>query len=62
MIRNINRLFVQSSKVGENDPAINYFDQDLDALIDNKPFFEDKMRLKNISKCHETMTLKQESH
>ena len=46
MIRNINRLFVQLSKVGENDPTRNYFDQDLDALIDNKSFFKDFIKNK----------------
>ena len=46
-IRNINRLFVPSFKIGDNDPARNSFDacymslvqiKDFNALIDNKPF------------------------
>ena len=53
--RNINRLFVQSLEAGENDPTSNSFDKhyrlllklkDLNALIDNKPFFEEPIRNK----------------
>ena len=32
MFRNINRLFVQSFKVGENDPTRNYFFKALHTL------------------------------
>ena len=47
--RNINRLFAQSLKVGNNDPRRNSFVKyyipleeikDFNALIENKPFFE----------------------
>ena len=46
--RNINRLFVHSFQAGENNPARKYFTKhyvtliemkDFNALIDNKPFF-----------------------
>ena len=46
---NIDRLFVQSFKVGHNDPTKNYFDKYylplveikyFNALLDNKRFFD----------------------
>ena len=72
--RNINRLFVLSFKNGDDDPARNSFDKyymslvpikDFDALIDNKLFFDQPIKLnkkliKNLSKCQETMIIKQE--
>ena len=56
--RNINRLFVQSFKVGENDPTRNYFfkyyiplvwSKDFNALIDNKPYFGQRVKNKQES-------------
>ena len=51
--RNINRLFVLSFKNGNNNPTKNSFDKyymplveikDFDALIDNKPFFDQPVK------------------
>ena len=51
--RNINRLFVLSLKNGNDDPTRNYFDEDyvplveikdFNALIDNKPFFDQPVK------------------
>ena len=53
--RNINRLFVLSFKNDNDDPTRNYFDdyymvlveiQDFNALIDNKPFFDQPVKNK----------------
>ena len=53
LFTNINRLFVQSFKVGNNDPTRNYFAKyymslveikDFNVLIDNKPFFEQHIK------------------
>ena len=53
--RNINRLFVFSFRNGNNDPTRDYFDKyyisliettDFDALIDNKPFFDQPVKNK----------------
>ena len=74
--RNINGLFFQFFKVGNNDPTRNCFINDymplveitdFNALIDNKLFFKqpiktNKKRMKSFSKCHETMTLQQETY
>ena len=63
-----------SFKNGDDDPTRNFFDkyyislveiQDLNALIDNKPFFDktvkaNKKRLKNLSKCKEIMMVQQD--
>ena len=52
---NINRLFVLSFKNGNNDPTRDYFDKyymplleikDFNALIDNKPFFDQPVKNK----------------
>ena len=58
--RNINRVFVQSFKAGENDPTRNSFDKYYmtlveikysNALIDNKQFFDQPIKKKiNIRK------------
>ena len=72
--RNINRLFVLSFKNGNNDPARYSFDKyyvllvetkDFNALIDNKPFFDQPVNnkhetYKSLSKCQEMMTIQQE--
>ena len=51
--RNINKLFVQSFKTGENNRTRSYFVKyymplveikDFNALIDNKPFFDQPMK------------------
>ena len=51
--RNINRFFVLSFKNGNDDPTRNYFDEiymplikvkDFNALINNKPFFEQPIK------------------
>ena len=51
----LNRLFFQSFKTGENDPARNSFvryyiplveTKDFNALIDNKPFFNQPVKKK----------------
>ena len=66
---NINRLLVLSSKTGENDPTRSSLDiyymplveiKDLNALIDNKPFFSSirkktNKRMKNLPKYQETI-------
>ena len=53
--RNINRLFVFSFRNGNNDPTRDSFDKyyisliettDFDALIDNKPFFDQPVKNK----------------
>ena len=53
--RNINRLFVQSFKAGENDPTRNSFDKYyislvkikcFNTLINNKPFFNQLVKNK----------------
>ena len=72
--RNINRLFVQSSKFGGNDPARDSLDKyfmplrdtkDFNVLINNKPFFKqlikNKKHIKNISKCQEKITIQEET-
>ena len=72
--RNINRLLVLSFKNGSNDPTTDSFDKyyvslveikDFNALIDNKPFFDqpiktNKKSMKNVLKCQEMMTMQQE--
>ena len=54
--RNINRLFVLSFKNGDNDPTRSSFDKyymplveikDFNALIDNKPFFDQSVKHKH---------------
>ena len=74
--RNINRLLLLSFKAGENDPTRNSFNKyyiplveikDSNALIDNKPFFDQpvkthKKRMKNLSKCQETMITQHETY
>ena len=54
--RNINRLFALCIKNNNDDPTINYFDEhyvplvkikDLNALVDNKPFF-DQTQMKQV--------------
>ena len=56
--RNIYRLFVLSFRNGDDDPTRNSFDEyymplveikDFNALIDNKPFFDQTVR--NKQKC-----------
>ena len=56
--RNINRLLVLSFRNGDNDPTRSSFDEyyvllveikDFNALIDNKPFFD--QTVKNKQKC-----------
>ena len=53
--KNINRLFVFSFKNGNNDPTRDSFDKyymplieikDFDALVDNKPFFDQPVKNK----------------
>ena len=53
--KNINRTFVPSFKNGENDSTRNYFDnyymlfveiKDFNALIDNKPLFDQTVKSK----------------
>ena len=53
--RNIDRLFVLSFKVGENNPTRGYFDKyymplieikDFNTLIDNKPFLDQLVKIK----------------
>ena len=53
--RNINRLFVLSFKNGNDDPSRDVFDKyymplveikDFNALIDNKPFFDQPVKSK----------------
>ena len=55
LFRNINRLFVLSFKNGNDDPTRNSFDEyymplaevkDFNALIDNKPFFNQPIKNK----------------
>ena len=71
--RNINRLFALSFKNSNDDPTRDSFDdyyiplveiKDFNALIDNKPFFDqpvrNKNRVKNLSKYQETMIIQQE--
>ena len=67
--RNVNKLFVLSLKNGKDGPTKNSFDKyymllveikDFDALIDNKPFFDqsvktNKRHMKNVLKCQEIM-------
>ena len=74
--RDINRLFVLSFKDGGNDPTRNSFVKyymplvkikDVNALIDNKRLFDqpikiNKKRMKNLSKCQETMIIQQETY
>ena len=74
--RNINRVFVQSFKAGENDPTRNSFDKYYmtlveikysNALIDNKQFFDQPIKnknkhKKNLSKYQETMAIQQETY
>ena len=54
--RNINRLFVQSSKFGGNDPTRDSLDKyfmpltdtkDFNVLINNKPFFKQRIKANN---------------
>ena len=73
IFRNINRLFIYSFKNGVNDhrrdSCIKYYMSlvviGFNALIDNKTFFDQliknkkKKRLKNFSKCQETMITQQ---
>ena len=58
--RNINRLLVLSFKIGDIGPIRNYFDKcfmllveikEFNALIDNKPFFDQPV--KNKDEAHE---------
>ena len=71
--RNINRLFALSFKNSNDDPTRDSFDdyyiplveiKDFNALIDNKPFFDqpvrNKNRVKNLPKYQETMIIQQE--
>ena len=72
--RNINRLFLFLFRNGINAPTRNCFDKyytpllefkDFKVLIDNKLFFNhpvktNKKERKNLSKCHEMMTMQQE--
>ena len=71
--RNINRLFALSFKNSNDDPTRDSFDdyyiplveiKDFNALIDNKPSFDqpvrNKNRAKNLSKYQETMIIQQE--
>ena len=53
--RNINSLFILSFRNGDNDPTINSFVKhyiplveinDINALIDNKPFFDQPVKNK----------------
>ena len=74
--RNINRLFALLLKNSNNDPTRYSFDKyymplveikDFNALIDNKPFFDQPVKNKqeayeNLSKCHAMMTTQQETH
>ena len=55
IFRNINRLFVLSFKNGDDDPTRNSFNKyymllveikDFNALIDNKPFFDQPVKNK----------------
>ena len=55
--RNINRFFVLSFKNGKDDPTTNSFDEyymplveikDFNALIDNKPFFDQPVKNKQV--------------
>ena len=70
--RNINRLFLISFKSGNDNPTSNSFDEhyitlvevkDFNALIDNKPFFDNPVKhkkhkaFKNLSKYQEMMTI-----
>ena len=71
---NSNRIFVLSFKNGDDDPARNSFSKyymplveikDHNALIDNKSYLTNlrktnKKRMKNLSKCQETMITQQE--
>ena len=59
---NINRLFVLSFKNGNDDSAKHFFDEycmplveikDVNALIDNKPFFDQS--IKNKQEAYEEM-------
>ena len=73
---NIDRLFVLSSKAGENGHAKNSFGkyyiplvkiEDFNALIDNKPIFEPPIKtkkkcMKNLLKCQKTTSIQQESY
>ena len=60
--RNINRLFALSFRNGDDSPTRNYFDdyyvplvdiKDFNALIDNKPFFDQPV--KNKHEVHEKL-------
>ena len=71
---NINRLFVLPFKNGNNNPTKNYFEKyymhlveikDFDALIDNKPFFDqpvktNKKHIRNLLKCQEMIIIQPE--
>ena len=47
--QNIDRLFVQSFRAGENDPTRNSLEiKDFNALIDNKTFFDQPVKNKRI--------------
>ena len=65
-------MLVQSFKVSDNDPTknsfVNYYMslvkiQGFNALIDNKPFFDqpikktNKKHMKNLPKCQETINI-----
>ena len=69
-------MFVLSFKNSDDDPTRNSFDEcfmslveikDFNALIDNKPFFDQPIKNKqdayeNLSKCQEMMTIHQETY
>ena len=73
---NINRFFLLSFKNGYNDPTRYSFDKcympsveikDFNALIDNKPFFDQPVKCKQeayekLIECHEMMTIQQETY
>ena len=67
---NINRLFSNSFKNGNHDPKTNYFlfyymplieINDFNALIDNKPFFDQPVTSKQEA-CQEMMTIQKEMY
>ena len=69
VFKNINELFVQSFKTEENNPTRSSFVKyymalveikDLNALIDSKPFFD--QRIKNLLKCQEIMITQQKTY
>ena len=67
--RNINRFFVVSFKNGNNDPTKDYFNKnymplveikDFNALIDNKPFFDQPV--KNKQEVYDKLTEMSRNH